>query len=82
MTKEKLDVITGFIIKIMRDGWSYVYDEDKNYELLEIVASLHNELYKEVTGEYYDYMFHWANKCGMWVEDNLFKYEEEKEDEI
>lgn len=43
-------------------------------KLLDIIASLHNELYNEVTGEYYDYMFHWANKgyCGD-PNDSLFK---------
>lgn len=41
----------------------------------DIIASLHNELHNLVTGAYYDYMFHWANKCGGWCEDDLFKSE-------
>ena len=47
-------------------------------DLIDIIASLHNMLYKEVTGEYYNYMFHWANKVGSWVYDDLFKKEGEK----
>ena len=42
-------------------------------DLLGIIASLYNELHLSVTGEYYDYMFHWANKCGADVEEDLFK---------
>lgn len=45
----------------------------------DIIASLHNELHNLVTGAYYDYMFHWANKCGGWCEDDLFKNERDKE---
>ena len=53
-------------------------DEPEETDLCYIIASLHNMLYKEVTGEYYDYMFHWANKVGAWVYDDLFKEEGEK----
>lgn len=46
------------------------------YDLLDVIASLHNELYKEVTGEYYDYMYHWANLgYGGSPDDALFKGE-------
>lgn len=46
---------------------------------VDIIASLHNELHNLVTGAYYDYMFHWANKCGGWCKDDLFKSEEDKD---
>jgi hypothetical protein len=50
---------------------------DENYimwDLLEIIASLHNEYYKLATGEYYDYMFHWVNKTtGETIVDDIFK---------
>lgn len=47
---------------------------DMIWNLMEIIASLHNEYYKEVNGKYYDYMFHWVNKmnCGSII-DNIFK---------
>ena len=56
MKNDKLAYITGRVADACED----FLDLDK-YELLDLVCSLHNELYKEVTGEYYDYTFHWAN---------------------
>ena len=50
--------------------------EKKNttYDLIDIIASLHNELYREVHGKYYDYMYHWANfGYGGFPDDGLFK---------
>ena len=86
MTKEELDNITHWIKNnIMRDS-NIMFDDNirgdcyefQDIDMIEVIASLHNMLYKEVTGEYYDYMFHWANKIGSWVYDDLFKKEGEK----
>lgn len=85
MTREELDNITVWIKEnVMRNSKIMFEDpvrgDDKYYDvdLIEVIASLHNMLYKEVTGEYYDYMFHWANKVGSWVYDDMFKKEDEK----
>ena len=85
MTREELDNITVWIKdNVMRNSKIMFEDavrgDDKYYDvdLIEVIASLHNMLYKEVTGEYYDYMFHWANKVGSWVYDDMFKKEDEK----
>ena len=85
MTRGELDSITAWIINnVMRNSKIMFEDavrgDEKYYDidLIEVIASLHNMLYKEVTGEYYDYMFHWANKVGSWVYDDLFKKEDEK----
>ena len=49
-------------------------DSDIMWDLLVIIASLHNEYYKLATGNYYDYMFHWVNKItGGSIDDDLFK---------
>jgi hypothetical protein len=76
MTNEKLKEITGKVADVIREGGFIlegISDYDK-YELLDIIASLHNELYNEVTGQYYDYMFHWANHgYGGVPDDGLFK---------
>jgi hypothetical protein len=58
--------------KVMFDA---ILDEsDIMWDLLEIIASLHNEYYKAVNGEYYDYMFHWVNKTtGGSIVDDIFK---------
>ena len=63
MKKETLDKITADVAEAVRNGATTLLygDEDEKFKLLDIIASLHNELYHEVTGEYYDYMFHWAN---------------------
>ena len=45
------------------DG-SYEVNKGINIDLVDIIASLHNLLYECVTGERYDYMFHWTNKIG------------------
>ncbi len=85
MSKEKLDDITCWIKENVMRNNKIMFEEtirgDDGYQdidLIEVIASLHNMLYKEVTGEYYDYMFHWANKVGSWVYDDMFKPEEEK----
>ena len=85
MTKEELDNITYWIKEhIMRNSdimFEDIIRGDDDYQdidLIEVIASLHNMLYKEVTGDYYDYMFHWANKVGSWVYDDMFKKEEER----
>ena len=43
-------------------------------DLIDVIASLHNLLYEEVTGERYDYMFHWANKVGASCQDDIFDH--------
>lgn len=77
MDKDKLYKITENIIdNVMRSGRVYEVTEENIMYLIDVIASLHNELYKEVTGEYYNYMFHWTNKCGYnGVVDGLFKTE-------
>lgn len=50
-------------------------DEVSEVDLVDIIASLHNLLYEAVTGERYDYMFHWANKCGSACNDDIFDWD-------
>lgn len=72
--------VTKWIIDnvFRNDKYYMLHDEetlqDMIWDLLEIIASLHNEYYKAVNGEYYDYMFHWVNKmnCGS-IKDDIFK---------
>lgn len=76
MTNDKLDEITTKVIDTVRNGGDLIWNhnEYKTASLIDLVVSLHNELYKEVTGEYYDYMFHWANLgYGGDPDDGLFK---------
>lgn len=77
MTTEKLNKITCYLIdNVWRNG-NVMYDnrciEEGDVEnLVDIISSLHNLLYEEVTGKRYDYAFHWANKVGSGVDDNIF----------
>ena len=75
MDRQKLDKITEHIIdNVMRSGIVYEVNDDSVIYLMDIIASLHNELYKEVTGDYYDYMFHWTNKIDYnGINDSIYK---------
>ena len=94
MTEQKLDEITSKVKEVFR---SYGFgncvvcknpecdecnEKHTIYDALDVLASVHNELYREVTGEYYDYIFHWANLgYGGSPDDSMFK-EKEAEDGI
>lgn len=83
MENEKLLKITEYLINnVFRNETTMfgIADEDTLsdiiYDLIVIIASLHNELWFETRGKYYDYMFHWVNKTtGGCPEhfDDLFK---------
>lgn len=53
-------------------------------DLATVIAFLYNKLHYAVTGEVYEYFFHWANKCGAHVEDvnKIEETEEEFDDEF
>ena len=61
------DVMYSAYNKVTRDEI-----DDVIWMLQNTVCTLHNLLYKEVTGEPYDYWFHWANKIGRNVDENCF----------
>ena len=81
MSKEELNRICSWLINnIFIDSFVMFNDDVREcltengtrIDLAEVIASLFNLLHKEITGEPYDYMFHWANKCGAIVEENMF----------
>lgn len=81
MTEEQLKKITSNLITdvFRNDNLRFLttlhtYDElfDAIDYLTDVIASLHNLLYEEVTGKRYDYMFHWSNKIGLDTKDDLF----------
>ena len=76
--KEKL--ITKWLLDNVFENEKYyeLHDEDTLndmiWDLMEIIASLHNEYYKAIRGQYYDYMFHWVNKMNAGsIIDDIFK---------
>lgn len=78
LDEKKLDDITRQVVDVMRnpDMTYSVGSEEERDEILYImrshIASLHNLLYEMVTGDRYDYMFHWCNKVGSDVSDNIY----------
>lgn len=90
MKKSDLDHITETLIEeVFRNenvmlnphNDEYLLFIDKEYvDLIDIIASLHNLLYEAVTGEKYDYMWHWANKAGSWCNDRIFEVGDESEE--
>ena len=77
MKREQLDEITEYLISNVWRNPNVMFDnscieEDDVSNLIDIISSLHNLLYEEVTGVRYNYAFHWANKVGSDVIDNIF----------
>lgn len=82
MTEKQLNELTYWLRenvfknpKIMHNEWLWEQEIDKDNvdtDLIDIIASLHNIIYELVTGERYDYMFHWCNKIGADCNDNVF----------
>ena len=73
--QKTLDAITQYLINNIFRNPDYMFDtehsEDVHSDLIDIIATLHNYLWESVTGEKYDYMRHWANKCGADCNDNF-----------
>lgn len=90
ITKEKLDEITGYLLENVWRNSDVMYPyyppgckEDPSElvsDLVDIISSLHNLLYEAVTGERYDYAFHWCNKIGSCTKDNIFDEVKENAD--
>ena len=77
MTEEDLKLIRDYIVEnIARNPDVFIkcldIDVDEKLDVIDIIVGLYDMLHKEVTGENYDYMWHWANKIGFWCEDDRF----------
>lgn len=77
MNESELNLIRDYIVEnIVRNPDVFIKCQDidipKNLDVLDIIVGLYDMLHKEVTGENYDYMWHWANKIGFWCDDGLF----------
>lgn len=86
MNKDQLHKITSYLVDNVWRNENVMFDkefiEEHDVEtLVDIISSLHNLLYEEVTGERYNYAFHWANKVGSGVDDNMFDDLLKEEDE-
>lgn len=72
---QELQAIREYLIyNVMRNDDIMLNAEARdNMDLPSIIASLYELLHREVTGVPYEYMFHWANKVGSDVKDDIFK---------
>ena len=89
ISKEQLDKITTKLIwGVFRNDdimWSDIPMAkvgDTEYDLRDIIATLHNYLYEAVTGKRYDYMFHWCNKIGSDCDDDVFSENYPKNNDV
>jgi hypothetical protein len=82
MNKDQLEALTSWLKENVFQNTDIMFNEelceqeiDKDNidtDLTDIIASLHNIIYNLVTGEQYDYMFHWCNKIGADCNDHVF----------
>lgn len=76
MTSKQLDEVRNWIVdNIMRNEDIMFSDEIRNdkIDLIEVIASLYELLHREVMSKSYNYMYHWANKIGAYLEnDKIF----------
>lgn len=77
LDERKLKQIRNYLIDNVFRNPDVMFSKDRDeIDLPEIIASLYEVLHKTVTGEPYEYMYHWANKIGSYVKDDLFTKEE------
>lgn len=47
--------------------------KEQEIDLIGVIVGMYEMLHRIIKGEKYNYMFHWANKCGSWVETDYLK---------
>lgn len=79
MTPERLKKIRNVLVNeiytnpgIMLNDTIRGDDIADEIDLIEVITDLYEYLHIMVTHRPYNYMFHWANKCGSWVETGGF----------
>ena len=71
--ENKLDTIRDYLVNNLFRNPEFMYNEVvEDLEIAEIVCDLYEYLHILIKGKLYNYMFHWANKCGSWVETGDF----------
>lgn len=80
--EDVLEHVREWLIEhIFRNGYVMHSDEirgvrdpgfNPDIDLAEVISGLYELLHMVIMDERYDYMFHWANKCGAWVESDFF----------
>ena len=76
LTSEELNKVREYLIWSVMRNPDVMFNDDirgdsetiNTPDMVSIIVGLYELLHIEVTGESYDYMWHWANKIGSWVE--------------
>ena len=76
MTDEELTKVRDFLVEnvfrnpdIVLSCVDIARGDIEGIDLVDLIASLYDMLHLSVTGEHYDYMWHWTNKVGGWCDD-------------
>lgn len=80
MNEEELKKVREFLIDNLFRNPGFVFSDvsitegNDGIDYVDLIASLYDMLHLSVTGEHYDYMWHWCNKVGGWCDDlKLYK---------
>ena len=68
---KNIDDIRAYLIENIFRNPDIMFSDDRDIiDLPDVIASLYECLHILITGEPYEYMFHWANKIGSYVDDD------------
>lgn len=74
--EEFINNVRDWLIEnIFRNGFimhNQTVRDIEGVDLAEVIAGLYEIIHMMQFNKEYDYMFHWANKCGSWVESDFF----------
>lgn len=72
ITQEKVEELKHYIIDLLRDPTFFYNDAMYDYNIAELLTTMFEYIHIMYYKKPYDYMFHWANKCGGWVDTDWF----------
>ena len=72
ITAEKIEELKHDIINLLRDSTFFYNDAIYNYNIPEMLTTMFEYIHLMYYKKSYDYMFHWANKCGGWVDTDWY----------
>lgn len=76
-TREQYNIETKDLQKLIKDicmNPDYMFndcirgDNEYDIDLIGVIVGMYEIIHRMKYDEPYDYYFHWANKCGSWVE--------------
>ena len=74
ISPEKVDKLREFLIENIFRNPTYMFNDnirgysEEDIDLISVICDMYEYIHILTYNKPYDYMFHWANKCGSWVE--------------